>query len=437
MQARLLITIAILPSLMACEALKELGKPTEPSRPGSPDQARQQLSDLGVLYNQASFIEAAGNGNLNVVQCFIWAGMDPNVQPYTAAVVYVPKRNNPTRFAHLQYAWYPQEDRQDDDTALMKAAGNGHLDIVKFLFENGADARIKNRHKQQVLHFAAAGGHLDILEYFVDNPKGPIGLSRGLGFGLGDYFDMFQYDPLMNGPLTPIMWAAYGGHLDVVQYIHPYMKYYGIPFNWAAIYWAAAGGHLDVMEWLVEVDPMLKRKDILGHSLMVASYINQPVSVDFLLSKDANLFFRTSTWINLTTAEGVVYFKDVGFGPLHAAIQAGNPNILRQLLEHWIAKYGADGRDPHGMTGLHYAAAGGDVEMARAFIDNGAPVNAQSDIGVTALMFAAEWGNLAIVEMLLEAGADKDAISAYDDTAKTLAEGSGHNEIAAMLAGTS
>ena len=167
--------------------LRELGKPTEPDKPleapaeeqeavqapqeppafepPSPDSARRSLGDLGVQYNQRSFIEAAGAGDLNVVQLFVWAGMDVNVQPYTASVVYIPERDNPTRVAHLKYSWFPQEGQEDDDTALMKAAGNGHIDVVKFLCENGVDLCIRNQQKQTAMYFAAAGGYLEIVKY--------------------------------------------------------------------------------------------------------------------------------------------------------------------------------------------------------------------------------------------------------------------------------
>ena len=306
----------------------------------------------------------------------------------------------------------------------MKTSIGGHLDVVQFLCENGTDLRLKNQQKQYAMHFAAAGGHLDIVEYLVD--------FAGYGVGLGDYPAMMAYDPMMHGPLTAIMWAAYGGHLDVVQYIHAHMKYNGVPFGWAGIYWASIGGHVNVIDWLLE-DPNAHRKVILGHCLMLAAYNNRPVAVGRLLAEDADLHFRTSDWLDLNTADGVLYFKHVGFGPLHAAIQAGHSDILRTLLEHWMSTYGADGRDPHGMTALMYAAAGGDTEIARVLIDNGAPVNGASDIGISALMFAAEWGHVDIVAMLLEEGAEKGLVSAYDDTALTLAEGNGHSDIVAML----
>ena len=423
------IIFMVLPALLACGALEDLRSPTGPEeqeqevRPLLPEEARQELAELEIPYNQKAFIERAEAGDLTAVRLFVWAGMDPNVQPYTASAVYVALRDDPKRFSHLKYSWF-SEGVEDNDTALMKTSIGGHLDVVQFLCENGADLRLKNQQKQYATHFAAAGGHLDIVEYLVD--------FAGYGVGLGDYPAMMAYDPMKHGPLTAIMWAAYGGHLDVVQYIHAHMKYNGVPFGWAGIYWASIGGHVNVIDWLLE-DPNAHRKVILGHCLMLAAYNNRPIAVGRLLAADADLHFRTIDWLDLNTADGVLYFKHVGFGPLHAAIQAGHPAILRTLLEHWMNKFGADGRDGYGMTALMYAAAGGDTQIARTLIDNGAPVNGASDIGVSALMFAAEWGRVDIVAMLLEEGAEKGLVSSYDDTALTLAEGNGHSDIVAML----
>ena len=92
-----------------------------------------------------------------------------------------------------------------------------------------------------------------------------------------------------------------------------------------------------------------------------------------------------------------------------------------------MLKFGADGRDGYGMTALHFAAAGGDVEMSRRLIDNGAPVNGQSLISARRpLMFAAEWGHADIVSRLLEEGADASLVNAYNETALSLAEENGH-----------
>ena len=159
----LILPVVVL--LYACESVKGVLNPEEPKEDMTPAEARAALRDLSVPYNQASFIEHAEAGDLEVVKLFLVAGLDVNVQPYTATSVYVSKRDDPTALTDLEAVWYPPEGSQDNDTALMKAAAAGHLKVVQFLVENGADVFLKNVQDQNALIFAAAAGHLDVVEY--------------------------------------------------------------------------------------------------------------------------------------------------------------------------------------------------------------------------------------------------------------------------------
>jgi len=59
------------------------------------------------------------------------------------------------------------------------AASKGHLDIVKYLVENGADINVKNSGQQTPLHYSCFEGHLSVVEYLIS--KGIEVNSRGLG----------------------------------------------------------------------------------------------------------------------------------------------------------------------------------------------------------------------------------------------------------------
>ena len=485
-----IVFLAVLPvALAACSVLEELKNPTGPTDPEAEEavsseevvplaseeaisseevvplaseEAFQALEDLGVPYNQRSFIEQAGEGNLEVVRLFIWAGMDVNVQPYTARTVLVPTRENPTALSHLESSWFPQED-QDDDTALMKAAGGGPLEVVKFLLENWADREIKNQQGQDALMFASAYGPLEVVRFLAEGwyePCVELCMARmeadieagiiddippGHDFigedcrnecyssGLGNTNLGMNWDPLLHGPRTNIQWAAYNGHLDVVEYLYPLLKVRRYQWPHLAFSMAVLGDHMDIVNWFIG-NRHSRDKIGVSRGLMIAAYMNHVDIVDRLLQlEEVNIHWRMSEWIGLNTPEGRLYFKRIGFGPPHAAIQAGNMEPLRLILKHWMLKYGADGRDDYGMTALHFAAAGGDLEMARTLIDNGAPVNGQSDIGMTPLMFAAQWGRADIVVMLLAEGADASLASAYDETALLLAQEGGHEDVVALL----
>ena len=53
-----------------------------------------------------------------------------------------------------------------------------------------------------------------------------------------------------------------------------------------------------------------------------------------------------------------------------------------------------------------WAALGGDVEMVRLLIANGADIHAQNNAGTTVLMYAAWGGDVEFVRFLFENGAD-------------------------------
>ena len=142
----------------------ELTNPEEP-RTRSREEARSELSERSIPYSQSSFITYAQNGDLDVVRLFVEAGMDVNAQPYSSSVAHTTETKPDDS---LVAVWFPQPGDEDDDTALMKAAGQGHIEIVRFLIEQGAYLNIRNRQDQDALMFAAAGGHLAVAIFLID-----------------------------------------------------------------------------------------------------------------------------------------------------------------------------------------------------------------------------------------------------------------------------
>jgi ankyrin repeat protein len=73
-------------------------------------------------------------------------------------------------------------------------------------------------------------------------------------------------------------------------------------------------------------------------------------------------------------------------------------------------------RDRLGRTAVHYAAGGGDVDLLRALLADGADPGAVDAEGCTALHFAAQAQVPAAVEVLLAAGAAVDVVDRHGNT---------------------
>jgi len=52
---------------------------------------------------------------------------------------------------------------------LMASAKNGNLKIVKLLIAHGAHINLKDNKNFCALHYATLGNHLDVIKYLIDN----------------------------------------------------------------------------------------------------------------------------------------------------------------------------------------------------------------------------------------------------------------------------
>lgn len=107
-----------------------------------------------------------------------------------------------------------------------------------------------------------------------------------------------------------------------------------------------------------------------------------------------------------------------GRTPLLAAIRAGNPGFLQQLLSVSTIDPDRPGRDGEGLTPLMLASRQGDLEAVQLLLAAGATVGATVAEGdnVDALMLAVQAGQLAVVEQLLAANADPQVKSSGGET---------------------
>lgn len=182
----------------------------------------------------------------------------------------------------------------------------------------------------------------------------------------------------------------------------------------------------------------------LHHALMARS----PAMVKLLLDHGANVNQRDRDgWTPLMTA---AYYDDAADVKVLAA-RGGDPNAAsaQNLTPLGIAaQYGKNdaavalievGANPGravgegGYTPLMLATANRAPALARALIHKGADVNARNTGGVTALMIAAANGSAEMVELLVRAGANTKAQSDRGDTALSIARAKGDERVIKLL----
>jgi hypothetical protein len=105
--------------------------------------------------------------------------------------------------------------------ACAKAAGDGHLEVLKYLREE-----VKAPWDRRTAAWAAGSGHLHILEYLVDRK-----------------YDEYDEDACED--------AADGGHLDCLKYLHETAK---APWNSQAVRRAHENIHPDCVQYLLDND---------------------------------------------------------------------------------------------------------------------------------------------------------------------------------------
>lgn len=104
---------------------------------------------------------------------------------------------------------------------------------------------------------------------------------------------------------------------------------------------------------------------------------------------------------------------------LHTAATFGEVEMARALVEAGVP---LDERDHEGKTPLHLALETGSDEVATLLVEQGADPNAADDHGNGPLWRAVFDGNVSMAESLVEAGADPDHANDAGKSPRDLAE---------------
>jgi len=240
-------------------------------------------------------------------------------------------------------------------TPLRNAAGAGHLELVRFLLERGADP---NQPEPGIaphggaLHAAIGGRHYEVVKLLLKhgaNPNAEVESS-------GNCLSMAKWSGAPKEIVDLIVSCGGTRSIDLVCHDRD----------------------LETLNQMLQANPQLK----VGEN-----WDNQPM-MELILRYQPDILKRspdpTPSW-SLATPK--------------------TPELARWLMER--------GMDPNrrtwlGVTMLHRCAAKGDIPVAQVCLDFGADINAiETDSSSTPLGVAARLGKKEMVEWLLSKGADR------------------------------
>ena len=310
-------------------------------------------------------------------------------------------------------------------TAMQTAAENGHLNVVKTLYEADAVA------DQTALHHAAANNRMDVVNFLLEiGVKDECLRCDGLFYWLNSkerfpsttivlrppFKDNCSHIWIMDNNVTKICIDYEKKWPDETKKLYDDSR---LIFCHSALHAAVVSGHDKVVTRLLsEKHNALNCYDYTGRTpLHEAVRKNDSIIVNILLDKHPQMVkYKCKQWqeVNqtlLSFEELAEYSADVchcGYTPLHLAALYGHLEAAILLIRKGAQ---LDDRDCTGATPIHVAACPNRANLI------GGNINVKTSNGSTPLHSAAACGVVGIIDYLLYKKASLTAVDNYNLTA--------------------
>ncbi|XP_062575328.1 ankyrin repeat domain-containing protein 50-like [Saccostrea cucullata] len=290
-------------------------------------------------------------GNLEILKHFI--NSDPELKIDVRCLSAACENGQSTIVKYLIDKVDVNEVCDECDPALHSAATSGHLAIVEYLVEHGADVNLLSSSKENPLYFAAMKGHLHIIRYLLDHGADICGSidTSSLCVASGEGYLEVVEELIKRGAdvnlcdrneQSPLCYASKSGHLKTVKFL--LQNDADINVGASCLSSACKGGHLDVVEFLINKVNVNQVSDICDPPIHCASGQGHIEVIKFLVDHEANVnLLNSSRDSPLCCAVGnrqlsvVEYLVEHGANVNQAidiAIEVGQEHILDFMLKH-------------------------------------------------------------------------------------------------------
>ncbi|XP_078658638.1 ankyrin repeat domain-containing protein 17-like isoform X5 [Branchiostoma floridae x Branchiostoma belcheri] len=388
------------------------------------------VEDRGLKGDCTPLMEAASGGYTDIVKLLIAHGADVNSRSSTALTYACAGGYEDVVRILLEAGARIEDHNENGHTPLMEASSAGHVGVARLLLERGAGINThSNEFKESALTLACYKGHLDMVRFL---------LEAGA--------DQEHKTDEMH---TALMEASMDGHVEVARLLLDHGAQVNMPTDSfeSPLTLAACGGHVELANLLIERGANLEEVNDEGYTpLMEAAREGHEEMVALLLSQGANINAQTEetqeTALTLACCGGFLEVSDflikagadmeLGCStPLMEAAQEGHLELVKYLIQ---AGASIHAQTATGDTALTYACENGHTDVADILLQAGAELEHESEGGRTPLMKAARAGHLCTVQFLITRGADVNrATSNNDHTVLSLACAGGHISVVELL----
>uniref|UniRef100_A0A8C9YP61 Ankyrin 2 n=1 Tax=Sander lucioperca TaxID=283035 RepID=A0A8C9YP61_SANLU len=319
-------------------------------------------------------------------------------------------------------------------TPLYMAAQENHMDVVRYLLENGGNQSTATEDGFTPLAIALQQGHNQVVSVLLENDtKGKVRLpalhiaarkddTKSAALLLqNDHNADVQSKMMVNrtteSGFTPLHIAAHYGNVNVATLL----LNRGAAVDFTArngitpLHVASKRGNTNMVGLLLDRGSQIDAKTRDGLTpLHCAARSGHDTAVEVLLERGAPLLARTKN----------------GLSPLHMAAQGDHVECVKHLLQH---KAPVDDVTLDYLTALHVAAHCGHYRVTKLLLDKRANPNARALNGFTPLHIACKKNRVKVMELLVKYGASIQAITESGLTPIHVAAFMGHLNIVLLL----